>query len=162
MKAIRNGNIDLFNSFINDGLDIFYVTESEKWNYLHRSIDMIRRKPDPRIIERFIKLGVDINAKDCYGNTPLQYAARSKDVDSARLLLIAGAEVDSSNIDGITPLRHCLLQGSTNFELVELFLSNGADVNHCVEGGATVKEYIEAIAHGKDAPLLDLLKKYQD
>ncbi len=47
--------------------------------------------PSPlSVVEFYIKHGVDVNAQDCYGMTPLHYAMRAKNVDAAIALLNAG------------------------------------------------------------------------
>src|SRR5439155_304277 len=59
--------------------------------------------------------------KDYYGGfTPLHFAVRQGDMESTRLLVAAGADVNTITADG---------KGSLELELVELLLSYGADPN---------------------------------
>ena len=61
------------------------------------------------------------------GFTPLMFAAQAGDLDSVRILLAAGAGVDSGTPDDGTPL---VLAGSNGHEEVALFLlEKGADPN---------------------------------
>ncbi|HDL6202557.1 TPA: ankyrin repeat domain-containing protein, partial [Mannheimia haemolytica] len=69
-----------------------YVTPLERWNWLHQC-NLNSYAPAPlSVIEFYIQNGVEINAQDCYGMTPLHYAMRAKNVDAAIALLNAGAD----------------------------------------------------------------------
>lgn len=162
MIAIFGGDTDKFDELVRQhGVDINMVTEPDKWNFLHRALVSVIKSPDPRMIRHLIARGIPVNAKDRYGNTPLHYAARSKNVEAIRALLDAGADVDAVNDDGITPLREVLLRKPTILEAVDLLLSRGADMHQSREGGVSVKEYVKAIAHGDDRKLLDLFERYE-
>ncbi|VEH67539.1 Ankyrin repeat [Rodentibacter pneumotropicus] len=99
----------------------------EKWNYLHRSL--LYFHPSVDIIELFIKLGIDVNAQDIYGMTPLHYAMRGKNVDAAIALLNAGADPNIPNIDNLIPLRMCI-RYPDRLDLLALMLQNGGDVHY--------------------------------
>ncbi len=62
---------------------------------------------------------------DAGGFTPLLFAARHGDIDSARLLLDAGADIDAPAADGNSPL--VLAAMSAHGRLAELLLARGAD-----------------------------------
>ena len=160
MRAIFKDDVEKFNSLVEADLDVLAITEKEKWNFLHRALVSITMKPTPQMIKRLIELDVGVNAVDSYGNTPLHYAARLKDVDIMKVLLDAGAEVNHLNFDKISPLRHMLLSRPTDLEAFELLLSSGADLEYCSDGGISDKEYVNTIAHGEDAQLLNVLEKY--
>lgn len=160
MRAIFKGDEDKFNSLLED-IDIDEITESEKWNYLHRALISVTMAPPSHMIKKLIDLGVDVNHQDCYGNTPLHYAARIKDKEIIELILNAGAEIDHVNIDGITPLRHMLLSKPTDLPAVELLLARGANQYHSsTPEGCTVREYAAGISHGEDADLISVFDKY--
>jgi ankyrin repeat protein len=162
MQAIFKGDIAKFDSLVQHGIDFNVVTESDKWNLLHRSLVSVSIPPTPAIIRKLIDYGVDVNARDRYGNTPLHYAARLKSTELIEMLLDAGAEIDPVNKDGLTPLRLMLLSKPVNLAAVELFLSRGANVNQRVEGGISVKEYAKIISHGDTAGLIALFDKYSN
>lgn len=160
-RSIFRGEIDNFDQLLEkEGLDINTVSEKEKWNFLHLALQSVVRTPIPAMIEHLIKRGVDVNAVDCYGNTPLHYAARAKNSESIELLLKAGAEIDPVNVEGITPLRQTLIGKPKNIKSIEALLSHGANVHQKPDGGCTVMEYAETISHGDDAEILKLFEKH--
>lgn len=69
------------------------------------------------------------------GLTPLVFAAREGDIDSARLLLEAGADVDQATEYGWTPLLTAV--NNRNYQLARLLVERGADVNAANRGGWT-------------------------
>ena len=69
------------------------------------------------------------------GLTPLVFAAREGDIESARLLLDAGADVDQTTFFGWTPLLTAV--NNRNYHLAELLIDRGADVNFANGGGWT-------------------------
>lgn len=67
--------------------------------------------------------------KDVYGGfTPLAFAAREGDLESARLLVAAGADVNAITADGKEPLGLAIFNG--NYELASFLIDSKADVNH--------------------------------
>jgi ankyrin repeat protein len=52
-----------------------------------------------------------------------------------KLLLDAGANVNSVKIDGTTPLHYAALTGQ--LELVQALLDNGGNINACTKDGFT-------------------------
>src|SRR5262249_51060934 len=68
--------------------------------------------------------GVDVNARDADGNTPLLLAAIYAGPECVELLLKKGADVNAKNKLGATPLHRC----ATNYEKAKLLIDAGADV----------------------------------
>lgn len=60
------------------------------------------------------------------GSTPLLFAARSGDVESAKLLIAKGANVNDAQVDGNTALLVAVHSGHGT--LAQLLMANGADV----------------------------------
>jgi len=60
------------------------------------------RNNDFRLVRKLIDNGVDVNARNIYGSTPLHHA---KYVKMAQLLLDNGADVRAKDAYGYTPLQ---------------------------------------------------------
>lgn len=61
------------------------------------------------------------------GTSPLAGAVEAGDLDSAKLLLEGGADVNDTDGNGHTPLIIAVREG--DFNMTELLLQSGADVN---------------------------------
>jgi len=69
------------------------------------------------------------------GLTALTFAAREGDIESARKLLDAGADINQATEYGWTPLLTAV--NNRNYRLAMLLLDRGADVNRANKGGWT-------------------------
>jgi ankyrin repeat protein len=69
------------------------------------------------------------------GLTPLVFAAREGDLESAKLLIAAKANVNQTTEYGWTPLLTAV--NNRNYQLAKLLLDNGADPNLANKGGWT-------------------------
>jgi ankyrin repeat protein len=85
----------------------------------------LEKRVDPRDLNYIIPRG---------GSTPLLFAARSGDVESARLLLAAGADVKDALPDGTSALTVAIYSG--NAGVATLLLDKGADPNEATIGYA--------------------------
>jgi ankyrin repeat protein len=83
------------------------------------------------VVDRLAESGLDINALDYNGNTPLMIAVINFNVAAARALLSAGADANMSNVTNRSPLHEIAFlprhDGQTNIqqEMLELFFSWG-------------------------------------
>lgn len=78
------------------------------------------------VIDYFLKNGIDINAKDEWGETALMSAAHSS-TDVVNLLLQNGANINDKDHCGTTAIwRAC---NGLNIDVVKLLLANGAEVD---------------------------------
>jgi ankyrin repeat protein len=91
------------------------------------------------------------------GFTPLLFAAREGDLESARLLVAAGADVNDETAQGISAT--VLAAHSGNGDLVEFLLEKGADPN-AAEGGYTALH--AAILRGNRKAVAALLARRAD
>src|SRR6185295_1452234 len=69
------------------------------------------------------------------GLTPLVFAARQNDLESAKILLAAGADINGTSSYGWTPLLTATKNGFYRF--ATYFIDHGADVNLANKGGWT-------------------------
>ena len=126
MRAIFEGDVRKFDNHISQGVDLNYITQNEQWNFLHRALISVSIPPMPEMIKHLIVKGIDVNAVDCYGNTPLHYAARIKNVEIIEMLLEAKAEINKKNKDRLTPLQLMLRKKPVDLSAINLLLLNGA------------------------------------
>src|SRR3989442_10717579 len=82
------------------------------------------RDNDMRAIRRLIR-APGPKVRDARGNSPLMYAAALGSLETLRLLVEAGGDVNLPNDFGATPLMWC----AGDIAKVRYLLSKGADVN---------------------------------
>jgi ankyrin repeat protein len=92
---------------------------------------------DAETVVALIAAGEDCDAKDSEGFTPLHLAAQQDSLDAARHLLQSGAEVDSTNAYGNTPLFVAVFNSQGYGEMIELLRAHGADPHHANAQGRT-------------------------
>jgi len=110
---------------------------------------------DRSTIRSLLQQGVDANGAEIDGSTSLHWAVRRDDVETAKLLIDAGASVKVKNRYEVTPLSLACTNG--NAEIVSLLLNAGADPNTILPGGETA--LMTASRTGKLAPVKALLSK---
>jgi ankyrin repeat protein len=99
-----------------------------------RLVDAARRQ-DREAVRTLLKQHVDVNVPQIDGATALHWAAHWDDLDTANLLIRAGANVESANGYGITPLALACTNG--NGAMVALLLKAGANPNTARSTGET-------------------------
>ncbi len=82
---------------------------------------------DNDAVDRLIKSGTNVNAKNEFGSTPLSEAAMNGNTVIIEKLLKAGADPNLALADGMTPLM--VIARSTNVKAAKLLLDHGANVN---------------------------------
>lgn len=98
--------------------------------------------------------GADANLADEADNTPLHFAALTREAGIAQSLLDAGARLDAVNREGMTPLALACEAG--NWGVAEFLLKRGA---HADLEGATPALLFAAAVDGDDAKGVKLLLK---
>ena len=79
------------------------------------------------VAEELIRSGIDVNAKDNFGNTPLARALYDWHFGLARLLIEFGANVNSVNDNGISLLNEAVIDN--NVHGVDFLIQHGAHLN---------------------------------
>ncbi|KAK4227010.1 putative ankyrin repeat protein [Podospora fimiseda] len=106
--------------------------------------------PRMKTISKLVSKGADLNARDCYGDTPLIAAAQHCNVPAIKALLLAGADIHERNSVGRTPLMQAIM-GPSNLALapphvdydamsqtLRELLNAGARINETDHQGNTV------------------------
>ena len=93
------------------------------------------RNGDTAIVRALLSQGVDANTPAGDGATALHWAAYAADLETADLLIRAGASVDATNDLGVTPLWVACTNGSAG--MVARLLAAGADPNIAPPTGGT-------------------------
>jgi SHAQKYF class myb-like DNA-binding protein len=78
------------------------------------------------IVEILLGAGADAAQTDSDGNSPLHWAARSGDRDSASKLLLKNCPLDGKNRFGDTPLHWAMRAGRRGMEVTAVLIENGA------------------------------------
>ena len=110
------------------------------------------RAEDAAAVRALLEQQVDVNAAEVDGTTALHWAAYRGDVETARLLLAAGARTGVTNRYGVTPLALAAERGEAR--IVGALLEAGADPNATLPEGETV---LMAAARAGDVDTLRLL-----
>lgn len=160
--AVLDGDIEIAKELIAKGADIHEITPSESWTYFHHVFKSLSEKAPIESVHFLLEQKLNVNAIDCYGNTPLLYAVRQRNVEAIRLLLQNGAAdfIEHENLDNVSALRMAFIQKpSLCCEGVKLLLDSGASPDKKNKNGKTVRERLEIIV-GVPDDVQALIAKY--
>jgi ankyrin repeat protein len=92
---------------------------------------------NPFLVPLYLRLGLDVNHRSTRRYTPLMYAAHMGPaaLDSARLLVEKGADIEAVSMDGWTPLMFAA--DSLNVPMVNWLLEQGAETMVVNKAGET-------------------------
>ena len=110
------------------------------------------RTGDVAAIETRLKQGVDVNARDKNGRTPLMDAEAAEQLTAMRALIAHGADVNASAHNGQTPLIEAAAGG--RLDAARVLVANGADLNISSRGFGTALKAAERSGHNDVAAML--------
>lgn len=99
-----------------------------------RLLDAVKEK-DTAAVRALLQQKVEVDAPAPDGATALHWAAHLDDLNTAELLIRAGANVKAANRYGVTPLSLACTNGAA--AMIELLLKAGADPNSAMPEGET-------------------------
>lgn len=89
----------------------------------------IVRGCDTDTLEVLVDRGASLEIKGRHGRTALQYAVALNQEDKARLLLGKGADPNTQDVDGRTPLHDAVASNSPSLDFIRQLVAAGAEVN---------------------------------
>jgi len=84
-------------------------------------------KGNKDVVRSLLARKVDVNAPQIDGTTALHWAVLADDLETADLLLRAGAKVSASNREGVMPMQLAAING--NAAIIDKLIKAGADPN---------------------------------
>lgn len=96
---------------------------------------------------RLIKLGVDVNAHDNNGWTPLHFAAQAQSFTVAKILIEHGSNIETKDTFGNTPLFRAVFNSQGKGDVIKLLLKSGADPESRNNNGVSPKSLAEKISN---------------
>lgn len=123
--AREHGNESLARYMIAESLRLVGVDSVYGWSALHMAV----KDKDEGLVRELLGKGVDVNAQDNNGRTPLHLAVNDEEVSTVIVMLLIknGAKVSTKDYRGKTPLHLATHQFSLS--AVRILLHAGADVN---------------------------------
>jgi len=153
LLIVQTPYYEVTKELINAGAYVHFRDE-QKVSLLHIAV----KSAQPEQVMLLISKGVNINAQDIDGFTPLMYIAEERSdyyqLKSFQVLLKKGANINIQNEWGETALSRAVYFG--NYQVVKLFLENKADLN------IVDKNNHDVIYYAKDADIMNLLLSYKN
>jgi len=128
----------------------YFKAGDDSWNLVE---SVIQNHPSNLLM--LLKRGADPNSRADGGMTALMFATEMGDSLLVRLLVLNGADLELTYVEGTTPLLVAVL--NQHFELVHFLLQKGANPNHQDDVKGSALLYAAAI---NDYQVADLLLFY--
>ena len=128
MTAARTGNVAVVRALLSSGAHVNAATAVTQetaltWAVATRRVEMVQLLVDN---------GANVHPNPGQAFSPLMAAARNGDIESATVLLAAGARVNDTASDGTHSLPYAIVVGESAF--AQFLLEQGADPNGAIDG----------------------------
>uniref|UniRef100_A0A2C9JMP0 Uncharacterized protein n=1 Tax=Biomphalaria glabrata TaxID=6526 RepID=A0A2C9JMP0_BIOGL len=133
-------NLNEIDQYILHVIDLFLKNGADLEDYNEHGITALIESAQSsfgvEVLKYLLDKGADINQKDCLGLTALHRAAESHKLDFLEVLLKRGAPVNlKTNVNaddfyGDTPLSLASARYGDLWEVVQLLIASGSDINH--------------------------------
>ena len=142
-EAAAYGRLDRLREALDGDPDLIDAFAPDGFTALHLAAYFGKAEVARELLER----GADhaTYTRNDFANQPLHAAAAGRHVELCRLLLAAGADVNTTQHGGYTPLHEAA--GSGDVALAELFLSAGASPTALTDDGQTPAQVAESAGH---------------
>ncbi|MEJ2618807.1 MAG: hypothetical protein P8163_00825 [Candidatus Thiodiazotropha sp.] len=164
----QNVSIEIIEAMIKAGCDVNFLNTAGG-NYLHRTVmkptstnNMDGQSQEASYIRFFTDKGVDINAKNAAGQTPLLSliaSANRYNRDTLISLIECGADVNARAVDGTTALDLALMK--QNIDLCNTLLEHGATVDNAIQDDnqqSTIYRFLASCSYAPSNTELALLE----
>jgi len=128
MVAAHTGSIEVVQALLGHGAEVNAETDEMGATALMWAV----AAPHRHIVTVLLEHDADVGVSSMKGMTPLLTAARSGDIEMAKLLVAAGAGVNDLGSDGTHALPFAIINGQEAFAL--FLLEQGADPNGTIDG----------------------------
>ena len=128
MTAARTGSLQIVEALLSHGAGVNAATAATHETALMWAVAGRHRNVVRALVER----GADVHPRPRQAFSPLIAAARNGDIETAEVLLAAGARVDDVGSDGAHPLAFAVIAGQSAF--AHFLLEQGADPDGAVDG----------------------------
>ena len=110
------------------------------------------------VVKFLLEKGVDTEAKNNYGDSPLIIASCNGNIEIVKLLLEKGADIEAINSEGNMPLITASSYG--NIEIVKFLIEKGADTSSKNNDGNTF--YNELLHKSQEEEIEEFIKDIEE
>ena len=128
MTAARTGNADIVTTLITAGANVNATVNTTQSTALMWAVS----EPHPEVVRILLNAGADPHVSTSKGFTPLMFAARNGDINTAKSLIAAGVNVNDLSADDTHVLPFSIISGQDAFAL--FLLDAGANANGSMDG----------------------------
>lgn len=132
LAAAQNENVMIMDKLLEHGANLNAVN-NRKENALFIAAKCNNK---PYMISYLLDKGIPLNYSDENDNNVVLYAAQNQNVNILRMLVAKGADLKSSNADGITALMMAV-SVENNIGVVKYLIENGAEINEKMSNNAS-------------------------